>query len=613
MTESSWTLTGNIVHPADSTAAAATVSRATASKVSQICATADRPAPSPTGQGVPDDAANSSQDPRWWRNAVIYQVYPRSWADSDGDGIGDLPGITSRLPYLRELGVDALWISPFYASPMADAGYDVSDYRTIDPLFGSLKDADALIARAHELGLRVIVDLVPNHSSDEHAWFQAALAAGPGSPERERYMFRDGTGADGCEPPNDWQSIFGGPAWTRVRGSDGTPEQWYLHLFDSKQPDFNWNNPEVREEFLSILAFWLDRGVDGFRVDVAHGLVKADGLPHHAAHAKMAGLSDASHDNGGPMWDQEGVHEIYRTWRELLDRYEPARAMCAEAWVNPPERLARYVRGDEFHQAFNFAFLETPWRAKDLRDVITTSYETNDAVGAPTTWVLSNHDVVRHATRLALPVGQPRPNGISADDPQPDPMLGLRRARAATALELGIPGAAYLYQGEELGLPEHTTMEHHFRQDPTFVRTEGAEVGRDGCRVPMPWSKDEPSFGFGPSKETWLPQPSVYGDLAVDQQEGQPGSTLELYRELLTLRRTYQLASGSLQWVDAGADVLAFANAAEGRHTVYGATNFGPEISLPDDARVLVRSDNDVTPTESRQVGTDVTVWFTRG
>ena len=562
-----------------------------------------------TPRPEPTHAADAADAP-WWRNSVIYQVYPRSWADSNGDGIGDLPGITSHLPYLRDLGVDALWISPFYTSPMADAGYDVANYRDIDPLFGTLNDADMLIARAHELGLRIIVDLVPNHSSDEHEWFQAALAAGPGSPERDRYMFRDGTGENGELPPNDWKSVFGGPAWTRVTSADGTPEQWYLHLFDTKQPDFNWHNDEVRKEFLAVLRFWLDRGVDGFRVDVAHSLIKADGLPDHAAHARMAGLSDASHDNGGPMWDQDGVHEIYRSWRELLDTYEPARAMVAEAWVNPPARLARYVRPDEYHQAFNFAFLETPWRATDLRNVITDSFATNDEVGAPTTWVLSNHDVVRHATRLALPVGQPRPNGISADDPQPDAVLGLKRARAATALELALPGAAYLYQGEELGLPEHTTMPHDARQDPTFERMEGAEVGRDGCRVPMPWKKDAPSFGFGDTDSPWLPQPAVYGDLAVDQQDGVAGSTLELYKAMLRERRSRDLAYGSLTWVDAGDDVLAFVNAAQSgaRADVWVVTNFGAPVELPEDATVILRSDD----ADGRGVDTDVTVWFTR-
>lgn len=555
----------------------------------------------------------------WWRTSAVYQVYPRSWADSNGDGVGDLPGITAKLPYLRDLGVDALWISPFYTSPMADAGYDVADYRDIDPLFGTLADADKLIARAHELDLRVIVDLVPNHSSDEHEWFKAALAAGPGSPERERYLFRDGKGENGELPPNDWQAIFGGNAWTRVSDADGNPEQWYLHLFDPKQPDFNWNNPEVRDEFVSILTFWLDRGVDGFRVDVAHSLIKADGLPDHAAHAQMAGTGDASHDNGGPMWDQEGVHEIYRAWRELLDSYNPRdtegydsaadRAMCAEAWVSPPERLARYVRPDEFHQAFNFAFLETPWRAADLHESITSSYRSNDSVGAPTTWVLSNHDVVRHATRLALPVGQPRPNGIRAEDPQPDAALGLRRALAATALELALPGGAYLYQGEELGLPDHTTMPDEARQDPTWERSEHTEAGRDGCRLPMPWVKDAPSFGFGPSEATWLPQPEVYGDLAVDQQDGVAGSTLEFYRRMLRERHARELGSGSLTWVEgAGDDVVAFVNSRDGHEDLWVVTNFGEPVALPDDAFVVLSSGD----ADSLTVERDVTVWFTR-
>lgn len=556
----------------------------------------------------------------WWRTSAVYQVYPRSWADSNGDGVGDLPGITAKLPYLRDLGVDALWISPFYTSPMADAGYDVADYRDIDPLFGTLADADKLIARAHELDLRVIVDLVPNHSSDEHEWFKAALAAGPGSPERERYLFRDGKGENGELPPNDWQAIFGGNAWTRVSDADGNPEQWYLHLFDPKQPDFNWNNPAVRDEFVSILTFWLDRGVDGFRVDVAHSLIKADGLPDHAAHAQMAGTGDASHDNGGPMWDQEGVHEIYRAWRELLDSYNPRdtegydsaadRAMCAEAWVSPPERLARYVRPDEFHQAFNFAFLETPWRAADLHESITSSYRSNDSVGAPTTWVLSNHDVVRHATRLALPVGQPRPNGIRAEDPQPDAALGLRRALAATALELALPGGAYLYQGEELGLPDHTTMPDEARQDPTWDRSEHTEAGRDGCRLPMPWVKDAPSFGFGPSEATWLPQPEVYGDLAVDQQDGVAGSTLEFYRRMLRERHARELGSGSLTWVEGAGDddVVAFVNSRDGHEDLWVVTNFGEPVALPDDAFVVLSSGD----ADSLTVERDVTVWFTR-
>ncbi|RIK17270.1 MAG: alpha-amylase, partial [Acidobacteria bacterium] len=373
---------------------------------------------------APVTTDSPATDAPWWRHAVIYQVYPRSFADSDGDGVGDLPGITSRLPYLAGLGVDAIWISPFYVSPMADAGYDVADYRDVDPLFGSLADADALLARAHELGIRVIVDLVPNHTSDEHAWFREALAAGPGSPERARYVFRDGRGADGGQPPNNWRSVFGGIAWTRVTEPDGTPGQWYLHLFDDKQPDLDWRNPEVVEEFHSILRFWLDRGVDGFRVDVAHSLIKAEGLPDWHERAVMAGAADdaAAHANLGPMWDQDEVHEIYRGWRAILDSYGESapgmgdRVLVAEAWLPHQRRTMRFVREDEMHQAFNFHFLETAWRAEDLREVIEESLAEAEVVGAPTTWVLSNHDVVRHASRLGLPVGTHRPNGIGPHD-----------------------------------------------------------------------------------------------------------------------------------------------------------------------------------------------------
>ena len=399
---------------------------------------------SPAGTTV--HPADSPEAP-WWRDAVIYQVYPRSWADADGDGIGDLPGITAHLPYLRDLGVDAVWLSPFYVSPMNDAGYDVADYRDIDPRFGTLGDADAMVARAHELGLKVLVDLVPNHTSSEHAWFRAALAAAPGSSERDRYVFRDGRGPDGDQPPNNWPSVFGGRGWSRVTEADGTPGQWYLHLFDVTQPDLNWDNPEVREEFESVLRFWCDRGVDGFRVDVAHGLIKREGLPDwhgkvglyddvvteegpeaEAADPEDTGVLDHTATGASPMWDQDGVHEVYRSWRAVLDSYgEPDRILCAEAWVTPDTRLALYVRSDEMHQAFNFDFLETPWDAARIAAVVESSLRVNDEVGAPTTWVLSNHDVVRHASRLGLDQSLPRPNGITADAPQPDAVLGLRR------------------------------------------------------------------------------------------------------------------------------------------------------------------------------------------
>ncbi len=532
----------------------------------------------------------------WWRDAVIYQIYPRSFADADGDGMGDLPGITARLPQLRRLGVDAVWLSPFYPSPQHDAGYDVADYRGVDPRFGGLGDADKLIATAHELQLKVIVDLVPNHTSSEHVWFQAALRAAPGSPERERYILRDGKGPDGSLPPNSWQSVFGGSAWERL--PDG---QWYLHLFDVSQPDLNWDHPEVRSEFLDILRFWLDRGVDGFRVDVAHGLIKDADLTDWTQPSVILGGLD-SVGPPPPMWDQEGVHEIYRQWRAVLDGYPGGRILVAEAWVQPEERLARYVRPDEMHQAFNFPYLEAPWSPAPLREVITSSLAANATVGATTTWVLSNHDVVRHASRLGFPVGEARRHGIGADDPQPDTGLGLRRARAAILLMLALPGSAYLYQGEELGLPEHTTLADEFRQDPAWERSGHTERGRDGCRVPIPWEADAPSYGFGPADASWLPQPAIWAEYALDRQVDVAGSTYELYRSALAARREHGLGSGALSWQESGPRTLAFTNGG-----LLALTNFGAEaVALPPGARVLLSSE----PLDAEgRVPADVTVW----
>ncbi|OUZ11732.1 alpha-amylase [Aeromicrobium sp. PE09-221] len=553
----------------------------------------------------------------WWRDAVIYQIYPRSFADADGDGIGDLPGITSRLEHLRDLGVDAVWLSPFYVSPQNDGGYDVADFRDVDPLFGTLADIDALLDRAHRLGLRVIVDLVPNHSSSEHAWFRAALAAAPGSPERARYVFRDGRGEQGERPPNNWVSNFGGPAWTRVTEPDGRPGQYYLHLFDSSQPDFDWTNGEVHEEFESILRFWLDRGVDGFRVDVAHGLVKAEGLPD-------ADLSIDPHVDTTtllPMWDQPGVHDIYRRWRSIVDEYsedlvdvwgdDADRVLCAEAWVQPSAALSRYVRPDELHQSFNFGYLMTPWIAADLRYSIADSLEATETVGAPQTWVLSNHDVVRHASRFGYPQrpGLARMPGIGADDPQPDTELGLRRARAATALMLALPGSAYLYQGEELGLPEVTRLPDDARQDPSWERSGHTDRGRDGCRVPLPWSADAPSFGFGPGDDSWLPQPDEFGPLAVDRQDGTEGSTLELYRKLLLLRRSRAMGRGGLSWIDGqGDDVVAFQISSGELDTVVIANLGAADLPLPDHLTVLVSSGTH----DGDRVPPDTTVWARR-
>ncbi|UUN26537.1 glycoside hydrolase family 13 protein [Streptomyces sp. FIT100] len=528
---------------------------------------------STTAPHLARETGRPGAEPDWWRDAVIYQVYVRSFADSDGDGIGDLRGIRDRLPHLAALGVDAVWLTPFYASPQADGGYDVADYRAVDPLFGALSDADDLVREAHRLGLRVIVDIVPNHTSDQHAWFRSALAGGPGAPERAYYHFRPGKGADGELPPNDWESVFGGPAWTRVEVPDGDggasrPEaggEWYLHLFAPEQPDLNWDHPAVHEEFASVLRFWLDLGVDGFRIDVAHGMVKAEGLPDIGLReqAKMIGAQVL------PFFDQDGVHEIHRSWRRLLDGYEGERIGVAEAWAPSPERLALYVRPDEMHQAFNFQFLRCPWDPERMREVIDASLAATASVGAPTTWVLSNHDVVRHPTRYG------------------DGPAGLRRARAATLLMLALPGSAYLYQGEELGLPDVTDLPDEVRQDPSFFRAEGQDGFRDGCRVPIPWTREGASYGFG-AGGSWLPQPRVWGELSVEAQSGVPGSTLELYRAALAVRRDHPgLGAGStVTWLDAPDGVLALA-----RDGFLCTTNTtGSDVELPVPGSVLLSS-----------------------
>ncbi|MFJ6651676.1 glycoside hydrolase family 13 protein [Microbacterium sp. NPDC091313] len=538
----------------------------------------------------------------WWRTAVIYQIYPRSFADSDGDGLGDLPGVTAHLDDLQHLGVDALWLSPFQRSPQKDAGYDVADYCDVDPLFGTLSDFDAMLAGAHRRGIRIIVDLVPNHSSDQHVWFQEALRSAPGSRERARYMFRDGAGENGELPPNNWESVFGGPAWTRVTEPDGTPGQWYLHLFDSSQPDFDWSNDEVREEFRRVLRFWLDRGVDGFRVDVAHGLVKQAGLPDYTP--DPAGGSMGGDEASVPYWGQPGVHEIYRDWHALLAEYDGDRALCAEAWLPTIEKTALWVRPDEMHQAFNFEYLETEWDAAHLRRVIDESLRAYSAVGAPSTWVLSNHDVIRHASRLALTAEIPQGSGLGPRSAgQPIPELGLRRARAATALMLALPGSAYLYQGEELGLPEVVDLPDDARQDPTWFRTHGERYGRDGCRVPIPWTAGAPAYGFSPTGASWLPQPAQWAELARDAQVGDPSSTLELYRALLAERRERGLGANALEWLEGFPDgAVAFRT---GELTVVANVSSATPVELPAGAVVIASG-----PLEGGALPVDTTAWI---
>jgi len=532
-----------------------------------------------------------SKGSQWWRSGVIYQIYPRSFLDSNGDGMGDLPGITKGLPALKELGVDAVWLSPFYSSPQKDAGYDVSNYKDVDPLFGTLRDFDDMLQKAHDLGLRVMIDLVPNHSSNQHEWFQRALNSPKGSPERNFYHFKDGKGENGELPPNNWVSMFGGPAWTRVK--DG---QWYCHLFDSSQPDLNWSNPEVRSEFEKILRFWLDRGVDGFRVDQPHAMAKAAGLPDHP-YVDQAGAGFIEGREAPPMWFQDEVHDIFRRWRAILDEYPGNRAMCGEAYVLPLSLMAKWVRPDEFHQTFNFRFLDAGWDKEALVLAINESFDAFDSVGAPSTWVLSNHDVIRHASRFGGDFGRATASdGIGPDNPQPDNELGIKKARGATLFMLGLPGSSYLYQGEELGLPEHTTIAPEHRQDPTFERTGGVRVGRDGCRVPLPWEEGQPSNGFS-SAAGWLPQPSSYAGLSRKSQEGRAGSTLELYRAALKLRKELALGEGSFDWVEQS-EVLSYQN---GKLTI--SHNFGSQ-QKEIQGTILLRSGSQDGPLQPNE-----TVW----
>jgi alpha-glucosidase len=453
--------------------------------------------------------------------------------------------------------VDAVWITPWYSSPMADGGYDVSDYCAIDPRFGTLADADALLADAHALGLRVIVDLVANHTSEQHPWFTAAVAAGPGSPERGRYFFRDGR-AGGEEPPNDWISAFGGRAWTRLREADGRPGQWYLHTFAPQQPDLDWDDPAVREEFDAVLRFWLDRGVDGIRVDAAPAMAKVPGLPD-AGHAPGARFESRTWV-GNPHWDVDVVHDILRRWRVIGDGYDGDRLFVTEAVVRDAERLSRYVRPDEMHTSFNFDYLTAPWEAGRLRAVIDESIAALGRVGAPATWVLSSHDETRHVTRFGRAYTGAGFGGAAVPGGPVDLDLGLRRARAAALLTLALPGSAYLYQGEELGLPEVEDLPEEALQDPTWERSGHTDRGRDGCRVPLPWSGDRPPFGFtADGVVPWLLQPPGWATLTVAAQQGDPASTLALYRAALHLRRSLaDLRTAPLTWHSAGTDVLAF-------------------------------------------------------
>lgn len=540
-------------------------------------------------------AERELDDANWWRGATIYQIYPRSFADASGDGVGDLAGARSRLRYLADLGVDAVWFNPWYPSPMADGGYDVADYRNIDPAFGTLADAEKLISEALEFGIRTIVDVVPNHVSDQHPWFRSALAAGPGSRERELFHFRPGRGEQGELPPNNWVSEFGGCPWTRTTDPDGSPGDWYLHLFTPQQPDLNWANPVVRQEHEEVLRFWFDRGAAGVRIDSAALLVKDPALPDY----------DPSDETRSPYVDCDGLHEVYRGWRRVADSYPGGRVLIGELWLPDAERFARYLRPDELHAAFNVNFLTCPWRAERLRDVIDTTLAEHAPVGAPATWVLANHDVTRTVTRFGrADTGfdfAAKAHGIPTDE-----VLGRRRARAAALLSLALPGAVYLYQGEELGLPEVEDIPEERIQDPMYFRSGRNSPGRDGCRVPMPWSGDAPPYGFSPAGvEPWLPQPADWARFTVEAESEEPGSMLRLYTEALHIRRREpDLGDGPMRWLPGyGEDVLAFVR---GDGLACLVNLGGTPVGLPGGELLLASGPLDA----ERRLGTDTAVWL---
>jgi alpha-glucosidase len=505
----------------------------------------------------------------WWRDAVVYEVYVRSYADSDGDGVGDLPGITSRLGHISSLGADAVWLTPFYRSPMADHGYDVADYCDVDPLFGSLAAFDALLVEAHRLGLKVIVDLVPNHTSDQHPWFRDHV---------DRYLLRPGREGG---PPNNWTSVFGGPAWTKHPSGD-----WYLHLFAPQQPDVDWRNPAIHQEWEAILRFWLDRGVDGFRIDVAHGLYKDAELRDNPPGLRGGLGADLDAIDSPYVWDQPETLTVYERWREIMDEYGD-RLTVGEVFLKDLTRVSRYVAPGRLHQAFNFLIMATPFDAAKMRVVLEQAI---DVFGDSPTWVLSNHDLVRHTTRYG---------GGAA---------GQRRARAMTAVLLGLPGSPYLYQGEELGL-EQSYVPPELRQDPMWFNSGKTVEGRDGCRTPIPWSAG-PSRGFTTGKP-WLPFGS--DGTSVEAQEADPLSMLAFYRSAIALRRSLREELGrEVTWLESEPGTLGFTRAlGDGLFTCL--MNAGPQVVTsvrPGSELVLDTSGRASLSDGTLDLPADATVWL---
>ena len=516
----------------------------------------------------------------WWQDAIIYQIYPRSFKDSNGDGEGDLRGVIHGLDYLQHLGVDAIWLSPFFKTPNKDGGYDVSDPRDVDPRFGTLADAEELIEKAHSAGIRVIFDIVPNHFSSEHEWFKLALKSAPGSAERARFHFADGRGENGGTPPNNWESLFNGPAWTRITESDGRLGQWYLHLFDSSQPDLNWNNGEVHQDFEKTIRFWLDRGLDGFRIDVAHGLFKADLTQDHP---DPAALTHALRmDLGGmdpelrkkllsdiPFFGQPKGHDVYREWRKIFDSYDEKRMAVAEALLYPTTRVAEYVRPDELHQVFNFDYMGIDWDSKKIIEAITRCVAELASVGAQPSWVMNNHDSPRVVSRLG----------------------SVQKAKAFAILSHALPGSCYIYQGEELGLPDGIIPDSA-RQDPSFIRSQGRDKGRDGARVPLPWNSKKKNFGFT-SGNPWLPMHESLKPFSVDVEQEDQASFLNLYRRSLALRKRHPGLGGvaPVKWFEAPEGVIHFSR--DNGLVVLSNTGDNPvQVNIHAAALLLLESDS---------------------
>ena len=558
-----------------------------------------------------------AKDALWWRQAAIYQIYPRSFYDSNGDGIGDLNGIIEKVPYLKSLNLDAVWLSPFYPSALADGGYDVDDYRDVDPKIGTLKDFDRMVKALHKADISLIIDIVPNHSSNQHKWFKEALASEPGSKARDRYIFRDGRGKNGELPPNDWPSHFVPSAWTRTNNPDGTPGQWYLHLFAPEQPDWNWDNREVEEDFLKTLRFWADRGVDGFRIDVAHALKKDLKRIYTAKKNNVDGFK-IPQNGTDVLFDRNEVHEVYKTWRKLFNEYNPPKFAVAEAYVKAKRRML-YARPDELGQAFNFDLLGAYYGAKDFKRIITENLKLAKSEGSSSTWVFNNHDRVRHTTRFGLPKKVDLRTWLLADGKshKVDMELGLQRARAATLMLLALPGCTYLYQGEELGLFEVEDLKHEDLQDPNWFRNihrimrkekpsglalVHTDKGRDGCRVPLPWSPVGASFGFSKSGKSHLPQPKWFKDFAVEMQKGIKGTTLEMYKDALKLRKILQTEE-ELKWIPtSSAEVIHFARP-NGWNCIM---NFnGKPYKMPKGEILMVSG-----PLKSGKIPANTTVWF---